>query len=107
MLRVVDDVDATGPAVGMQNRPDTHGMPGLAWLANAVPRGSLVVGHRVPVSTVRRMDTAATTVRACASMVRGRMVGVPVWASGEWDGAEGAAGSCTLRPTKLGLNWTP
>ena len=50
MLRVVDDVDATGPAVGMQNRPDTHGMPGLAWLANAVPRGSLVVGHSVPVS---------------------------------------------------------
>jgi hypothetical protein len=56
-------------------------------------------------TTLRRMDTAATiarhtdtgaaatTVPACASMVvRGRMAGVPEWASAEWDGAEGAAG---------------
>ena len=42
---------------------------------------------------VRCMDTAATIVRACASMVRGRTVGVPEWASAEWDGAAVAAGS--------------
>jgi hypothetical protein len=81
-------------------------------------RAATVVGHRTvtptltrrractgTATTLRRMDTAATiarhtdtgaaatTVPACASMVvRGRMAGVPEWASAEWDGAEGAAG---------------
>ena len=47
-------------------------------------------------TTVGRTDTAATTVQACASMVRGRTVGVAEWASVEWDGAEDAAGSHEL-----------
>jgi hypothetical protein len=32
-------------------------------------------------------------------MVRGRTVGVPEWASAEWDGAEGDAGRRSVRPT--------
>jgi hypothetical protein len=34
--RVVDDADATITAVGMQRRPDAHGLPVVKWLANVM-----------------------------------------------------------------------
>ena len=49
-------------------------------------------------------DTAATTVRVCASMVRERSVGVLEWASAEWDGVAAAAGSAG-RDGLAALDW--
>jgi hypothetical protein len=64
MLRVVNDVDATARAVSMQNRPDTHSMPGrtscpvAAWLRAGVHRSQTCL--RAPPGSRPRAHHALT-----------------------------------------------